>query len=235
MSGHEPRQDPEERRYAPRQGSANAMPQGTQPESGDKGKSNRESRFDSFREWINTSVGVTTVIIAVLAFIGGGTAITVKLASPNPGPTVKSTPTPPISTSPGPSNQNSNSQNSSSRLTNAQFCAPGHNTCLTSPYPANLRFYINPNPYTSDTFTVTGDWASATSAAAGTYAMNGNYQPAEPVSDITLGAPVVSDQSTGSAQYTCLSFKVNATSVTVYAHEAVNTDGWTVVSYNCMQ
>jgi hypothetical protein len=86
MSGHEPRQDPEER-YAPWQGSANAMPRGTQPESGDKGKSGRESRFASFREWINTSVGVTTVIIAVLAFIGGGTAITVKLASPDPVPT----------------------------------------------------------------------------------------------------------------------------------------------------
>jgi hypothetical protein len=82
---------------------------------------------------------------------------------------------------------------------------------------------------------VTGDWTSAISAAAGTYAMNGNSQPAEPVSSIALGAPVVSDQYTGSAQYTCLSFKVNAASVTVYAHEAVNTDGWTVVSRNCMR
>jgi hypothetical protein len=235
MSGHESRQDPAERRNAPRQGSANAMPQGTQPESGGKDKPNRGSGFDSFREWINTSVGITTTIIAVLAFIGGGTAITVKLVSPKPGPTVKSAPAPTISASPGPSSQNSNSQDSSGQLTNAQFCAPGYNTCLTYPYPANLRTTINPNPYTSDIFTVTGDWTSATSAAAGTYAMNGNYQPTGPVSDINLGAPVLSDKYTGLAQYTCLSFKVNATSVAVYAHEAVNTNGWTVVSYNCMQ
>jgi hypothetical protein len=90
-----------------------------------------------------------------------------------------------------------------------------------------MRFVLNPTPYISDFFSVTGVWASETSAAAGTYAMDGNNEPAEAVSDIALGAAA-------SDQYTCLSFRVNATNSTVYAHENVGSTGWTIVTYNCM-
>jgi hypothetical protein len=114
--------------------------------------------------------------------------------------------------------------------TTIEFCVPGYNTCFTWPqYPANMTIPINPNPYTTYPLKVTGSWSSPTSAAAGTYTVAGKR---EAVSDITLGAPVIGNPSW--EQYTCLSFKVNATRATVYAAETVFTDGWRVVTSDCM-
>lgn len=109
------------------------------------------------------------------------------------------------------------------------FCVGGYNTCFIYPYPANMTIHIWPDPYTSNPLSVTGSWTSATSAAAGTYTEAGN---AEPVSDITLGAPEPAGNNQD--QYTCLSFEINATSATVYADEAVNTSTWDLTASNCM-
>ena len=109
------------------------------------------------------------------------------------------------------------------------FCVAGYNTCLTYPYPANTTIPIYPDPYTTNTLNVTGSWTSPTSAAAGTYTETGN---AEPVSDITLGAPEPAGNNQD--QYTCLSFEVNATNATVYATEAVGTTDWAVAVGSCM-
>ena len=116
--------------------------------------------------------------------------------------------------------------------TTTAFCVGGYNTCLIYPYPANMTIPINPDPSTTNTLNVTGSWTSATSAAAGTYTEAGN---AEPVSDITLGAPEAEPPGASyQYQYTCLSFEINATSATVYATEALNSTGWFVTASNCM-
>jgi hypothetical protein len=203
-------------------------PKGAQRESGGAGKKDKESRSGSFREWINTTAGLASVVVAVLALGGGATVITVQLAtSPKAGSPGSDTPAPAASTPLSAASQRSIPQGSAGAPANAQFCANGYNTCLTYPYPANVRFVINPTPYISDVFSVTGAWASETSAAAGTYAMDGNNEPSEAVSDISLGAAA-------NDQYTCLSFRVNATSSTVYAHQNVDSTGWALVTYNCM-
>jgi hypothetical protein len=131
--------------------------------------------------------------------------------------------------------------------TTTVFCVAGYNTCFIygSPstaldYPANMAIPIASPPSTTYTLHVTGSWTSATSAAAGTYVLcvagsntcteeTGN---AEPVSDITLGAPEPAGNNQD--QYTCLSFTVNATNATVYATEAVDTSAWTAAAGSCM-
>lgn len=97
----------------------------------DKGKSDKESRVTSFREWINTTAGATSAVVAVVGLIAGGTVVGVKISSSpasgqtqqiTPGPTTPNptspTPTTPGPTPPGPTTPSPNSL-STAQLENA--------------------------------------------------------------------------------------------------------------------
>ncbi len=95
MSGQDPRQAPDRRRYSHGQG----LPP-TGPSSGRPGQPGQEpekkSRPDSFREWISTGAGVTSAIVALVGLLAGGTAVIVKVVTPphNPPSGIKTTPGP---------------------------------------------------------------------------------------------------------------------------------------------
>jgi len=69
-------------------------------------KPEKKSRLDAFREWISTTAGVVSAIVAVVALLAGGTAVSVKILTQSPKPPVTIVPTPPdptFSNSPTPS------------------------------------------------------------------------------------------------------------------------------------
>lgn len=62
----------------------------------------------AFREWISTTAGVTSAVVALVGLLVGGTAAGVKIftPSPTPSPSITPTPTPTLSNSPTPSPTN---------------------------------------------------------------------------------------------------------------------------------
>jgi hypothetical protein len=93
MSGQHPWQGPSPSTERPRQ------PGQEKPE---------KKSGSAFREWISTTAGVTSAIVALVGLLVGGTAAGVKIftPSPAPSPSITPTPTPTFSNSPTPSPTN---------------------------------------------------------------------------------------------------------------------------------
>ena len=113
MSGQQPWQAPDGRRYSSGQGSPSSAPPRPpgRPERPRKNKPENESRLVSFREWLSTTAGAISAICAIITLIGG-TVVVVKILDKNPTtvtrgpnqtpPNTHTSPEPIIHKSPGP-------------------------------------------------------------------------------------------------------------------------------------
>ena len=108
MSGQQPWQGPDGRRYSSGQGSLSGTPSWRpgQQEPPRKERPEKESRLVAFREWLSTGAGVATLIVTIVGLLIGGVAAGGKIFSPTPDPTHSVTPgghSPTASPSPSPS------------------------------------------------------------------------------------------------------------------------------------
>jgi hypothetical protein len=67
-------------------------------------KPENKSRPDAVREWISTTAGVISSIVALVGLLAGGAAVSVKIFTqpPKPSPSITPTPNPTFSNSPSP-------------------------------------------------------------------------------------------------------------------------------------